>query len=141
MGPLKEINDKYWLQQKNLKRSIGFSRLFFLPYIALISMFASQMAMLGFIFFLSFISPGTSHLMVGVYSRAVREREVRKKKEERRRKRKEEKSPNKPLRRARESNPRTHEILLTSRVFYPLDHSATPSFRLLRIVSLMRSFY
>jgi hypothetical protein len=33
--------------------------------------------------------------MVGVYSRAVREREVRKKKEEIRRKRKEEKSPEK----------------------------------------------
>jgi hypothetical protein len=45
-------------------------------------MFASQMALLGFYFLPLFISPGTSHLMVRVYSHAVREREVRKKKEE-----------------------------------------------------------
>ena len=41
---------------------------FFLPYIALISVFAAQMALLGFIFFLSFISPGTCCLMVKDYS-------------------------------------------------------------------------
>ena len=36
--------------------------LFFPP--TLISVFASQSALLGFYFFISFISPGTSHLMV-----------------------------------------------------------------------------
>jgi hypothetical protein len=62
--------------------------------------------------------------MVGVYSRAVREREVRKKREEERGKKK--KAQIKPHCRAQESNPRTHEILFTSQVFYPLDHGATP---------------
>ena len=56
--------------------------LLFFPYIALISAFAAQMALLGFIFFLSFlISPGTCHLMVEDYSRAC-QRERGKKKEE-----------------------------------------------------------
>ena len=50
------------------------------PYIALISAFAAQMALLGLIFPL-FISPGTCHLMVEDYSRACQgEREVRRKK-------------------------------------------------------------
>ena len=48
------------------------------PYIALISVFASQMALLGFIFSSLFISPGTSHLMVEDYSGTVREREFSK---------------------------------------------------------------
>ena len=48
----------------------------FFPYIALISAFAAQMALLGFIFPL-FNSPGMCHLMVH-----VRERERGKKKEE-----------------------------------------------------------
>ena len=62
--------------------------LFLFPYIALISAFAAQIALLGFIFPL-FISPGTCHLMVEDYSRACqRDRERGKKKEE-------EKSPDK----------------------------------------------
>ena len=53
---------------------------FLFPYIALISAFTAQMALLGFIFPL-FIPPGTCHLMVEDYSRAFqREREVRRKK-------------------------------------------------------------
>ena len=56
-----------------------FGRPFF-PYIALISAFAAQMALLGFIF-PPFISPGTCHLMVEDYSRAC-QRERGKKKEE-----------------------------------------------------------
>ena len=63
------------------------STFFLFPYIALISAFATQMALLGFIFPL-FISPGTCHLMVKDYSRAC-PRERGKKKEE------EEKSPEK----------------------------------------------
>ena len=56
-------------------------KVFFLfPYIALISAFAAQMALLGFIFPL-FISPGTCHLMVEDYSRTC-QREGGKKKEE-----------------------------------------------------------
>jgi hypothetical protein len=61
--------------------------IFFLPYIALISVLASQMVPMGFYFFHSFISPGTSHLMVENYSRAVRERGE---KRERRKKKKAE---------------------------------------------------
>ena len=60
---------------------------FLFPYIALISAFSVQMALLGFIFPL-FISPGMRHLMVEDYSRACR-RERGKKKEE------EEESPEK----------------------------------------------
>jgi len=57
------------------KRQLGYSRSkncydesnrFFSQYIALISMFASQMALQGFYFSYLFISPETSHLMVGV---------------------------------------------------------------------------
>ena len=59
----------------------------FFPYIALISVFATQMALLGFIFPL-FISPGTIHLMVKDHFHAS-QRERGKKKEE------DEKSPEK----------------------------------------------
>ena len=55
-------------------------RFFLFPYIAFISVFAAQMALLGFIFPL-FISPGTCHLMVKDYSCAC-QRERGKKKEE-----------------------------------------------------------
>ena len=72
----------------------------FFPYIALISAFASQMALLGFIFPL-FISPETCHLMVEDYSRACqREREVRRKK-------KKKKAQKKPLHCDQDLNPRT----------------------------------
>ena len=55
----------------------------FFPFIALISAFAAQMALLGFIVSL-FISPGTGHLMVKDYSRACqRERGKKKKKKPR----------------------------------------------------------
>ena len=47
----------------------------FPAYIAFISAFTSQMALLGFIFSSLFISPGTSHLMAEDYSRTIRERE------------------------------------------------------------------
>ena len=60
---------------------------FLFPYIALISAFAAQMALLGFIF-LSF-SPGMCHLMVEDYSRACERKRDKKKQEE------EEKSPEK----------------------------------------------
>ena len=60
---------------------------FLFPYIALISAFAAQMALLGFIFPL-FISPGTCHLMVEDYSRACKRERGKKKGEE-------EKSPEK----------------------------------------------
>ena len=56
--------------------------IFLFPSIALISAFAAQIALLGFIFPL-FISPGACHLMVKDYSHACqRERERGKKKEE-----------------------------------------------------------
>ena len=64
-----------------------FLHTFLFPYIALISAFAAQMVLLGFIFPL-FISPGTCQLMVKNYSRTC-QRERGKKKEE------EEKSPEK----------------------------------------------
>ena len=55
--------------------------IFLFPYIALISAFAAQMALLGFIFSL-FISPRTCHLMVKDYSRACQRERVEKKEEE-----------------------------------------------------------
>ena len=61
--------------------------LFFFPYITLISAFAAQMVLLGFIFPL-FISPGTCHLMVEDYSRACQRERGKKKEEEERRRRK-----------------------------------------------------
>ena len=75
----------------------------FFPYIALISAFAAQMALLGFIYFYFiplFISPGMCHLMVEDYSRAC-QREIGKKKEE------EEKKAQKknPLRHDRDLSP------------------------------------
>ena len=71
----------------------------FFPYIALISAFAAQMALLGFIFSLSLSLTGTCHLMVEDYSHAC-QRDRGKKKEE-------EKSPEKTLCRDRDLNPRT----------------------------------
>ena len=45
------------------------------PYTALLSVFASHMALQRFYFSYVFISPETSHLMVEDYSSTVRERE------------------------------------------------------------------
>ena len=59
--------------------AIGYTILF--PYIALISAFATQMALLGFIFPL-FISPRMCHLMVEDYSRACQRERGNKKEEE-----------------------------------------------------------
>ena len=93
---------------------------FLFPYIALISAFAAQMALLGFIF-PPFISPGMCHLMVEDYSRAC-QRERGKKKEE------EEKSPEKPLRHDRDLNPQTQspEPSLLS-ILNPRTRSPEPS--------------
>ena len=92
--------------------------IFLFPYIALISVFAPQMALLGFIFPL-FISPGTCHLMVEDYSHACqRERERGKEKERRR------KSPEKNH--FAETWIGTHGLCLQSRACYPLGHGALP---------------
>ena len=72
----------------------------FSPYIALISAFAAQMALLGFISPL-LISPETCHLMVKDYSRACQRERGKQKEEE------VEKSPEKTLRRDRDVNPWT----------------------------------
>ena len=77
---------------------MAFSFRCFFHTFALISAFAAQMALLGFIFPL-FISPGTCHLMVEDYSRAC-QREVRRKKEKK-------KAQKKPVRRDRDLNPWT----------------------------------
>ena len=69
---------------------------FLFPYIALISAFAAQMALLEFIFPL-FISPGTCHLMVEDYSRACQRERERKEERRRRRRRKKKKAQKKPL--------------------------------------------
>ena len=79
-------------------KKVTCDRIFF-PYIALISVFAAQKALLGFIFPL-FISPGMFHPMVEDYSRACqREREVRRKKKK--------KAQKKPLHHDRDLNPWT----------------------------------
>ena len=79
--------------------SIG--QVFLFPYIALISAIAAQMALLGFIFFLSLSLPECVTLWSRIIPMHVRERERGKKKEE-------EKSPRKkPLRRDRDLNPQT----------------------------------
>ena len=63
--------NEYWTFLVTLSRKGVYASIlsFFSPYIALISAFARQMALLGFIFPL-FISPETCHLMVEDYSRA-----------------------------------------------------------------------
>jgi len=57
-------------------------RIFFFPYIALISAFAAQMALLGFLFFLSLSLPERVTLWSRIIPVHVRERERGKKKEE-----------------------------------------------------------
>ena len=92
---------------------------FLFPYIALISAFAAQMVLLGFIFPL-FISPGTCHCMVEDYSRACQRERGKKKEEE-----EEEESPEKNH--FAVTGIRTHGLCLQSRACYPLGHDALPT--------------
>ena len=108
-----------WLQLINAKdkmSNVSNEKLLF-PYIALISAFAAQMALLGFFyFFLSLSLPECVTFWSRIIPVHVREREVRRKK-------KKKKAQKKTF---AVTGTWTHRLCFQSRASYPLGHGALP---------------